>query len=281
MQLNEFVTADQPSGTLWGDRYKIPWDEPEFSRRMLDIHLSQESDLASRKLATVENHVRYLHETLLDSKPARILDLGCGPGLYASRLAALGHTVRAIDFSPASIEHAIEHNHHPDRCEFTLGDLRTVDFGGGYDLAVMIYGEFNAFSPEEIGDLLAKVHRALKSGGRFLAEAHAFDTIMGVGTGPDTWYKAPSGLFSDRPHLCLMQNHWYESERAAETVFHIVDAADGTVSTYRNTLQAWTESDYRNLLEAAGFTGVSVSPAWGRADPAERESMLHLSGIRA
>lgn len=31
--------------------------------------------------------------------PTRILDLGCGPGLYTSRLARLGHCCVGIDFS--------------------------------------------------------------------------------------------------------------------------------------------------------------------------------------
>ncbi|HHI03179.1 MAG TPA: hypothetical protein ENL22_06630, partial [candidate division Zixibacteria bacterium] len=35
--------------TLWDGKYKIPWDDPGFSRRMLQEHLSQDHDLASRK----------------------------------------------------------------------------------------------------------------------------------------------------------------------------------------------------------------------------------------
>jgi hypothetical protein len=31
---------------IWHGAYKIPWDEPEFSRRMLVEHLSQDHDLA-------------------------------------------------------------------------------------------------------------------------------------------------------------------------------------------------------------------------------------------
>ena len=33
---------------IWAGRYKIPWDEPGFSRRMLKEHLNQAHDLASR-----------------------------------------------------------------------------------------------------------------------------------------------------------------------------------------------------------------------------------------
>ena len=37
-----------------------------------------------------------------------ILDLGCGPGLYASEFAMRGHSVTGIDFSAESIRFAEE-----------------------------------------------------------------------------------------------------------------------------------------------------------------------------
>jgi predicted TPR repeat methyltransferase len=50
---------------------------------------------------------------VLQSEPQRILDLGCGPGLYTQRLASLGHTCVGIDISPASIAYA-RRVQHPD-----------------------------------------------------------------------------------------------------------------------------------------------------------------------
>jgi hypothetical protein len=58
---------------------KIPWNEPEFSRRMLREHLSQEHDRASRRFAVVDAHVERIDETLLAGRASRVLDLGCGP----------------------------------------------------------------------------------------------------------------------------------------------------------------------------------------------------------
>ena len=87
---------------------KIPWNDPVFSARMLREHLSQAHDAASRRFETIDKHVAWIHRTILAGRPAKILDLGCGPGLYASRLARLGHTCAGIDFSPASIAYARE-----------------------------------------------------------------------------------------------------------------------------------------------------------------------------
>ncbi|EBN1049881.1 hypothetical protein LME23_002765 [Salmonella enterica] len=38
---------------LLPDEGKIPWDEPAFSQRMLENHLSQDHDWASRRLSHV------------------------------------------------------------------------------------------------------------------------------------------------------------------------------------------------------------------------------------
>jgi 2-polyprenyl-3-methyl-5-hydroxy-6-metoxy-1,4-benzoquinol methylase len=73
---------------------------------MLAEHLTQAHDRASRRSTIIDQHTAWIHETLLQWQPATILDLGCGPGLYSNRLAALGHTCVGIDYSPASIAYA-------------------------------------------------------------------------------------------------------------------------------------------------------------------------------
>jgi SAM-dependent methyltransferase len=146
---------------LWEGAYKIPWDDPAFSRRMLAEHLSQEHELASRRVEWIDRQVEWIHRELLGAKAATILDLGCGPGFYAHRLAQRGHRVRGIDFGPASIDYARGHNPDATRCEFMLGDIRDIDFGGPYDLAMLLYGEFNVFPPRDAAAILAKLLASL------------------------------------------------------------------------------------------------------------------------
>ena len=59
-----------------------PWNDPDFSQRMLKEHLSQRHDAASRRTPTIKKHVNWIHNVVLDGKPSHVLDLGCGPGLY-------------------------------------------------------------------------------------------------------------------------------------------------------------------------------------------------------
>ncbi len=114
---------------------------------MLKEHLSQEHDAASRRFEIIDGNVGWIHRQILAGKPSKILDLGCGPGLYCSRLAALGHRSWGVDFSPASIDFAKKDAEQKNQaCQYTLGDIRQVDFGQGYDLVMLIFGEFNVIA---------------------------------------------------------------------------------------------------------------------------------------
>ena len=92
------VAGRQPVGEPWVEGEKIPWHDPDFSERMLAEHLSQSHDAASRRFDRIDRHVAWIHRELLEGVPTRVLDLGCGPGLYTSRLARLEHECVGIDF---------------------------------------------------------------------------------------------------------------------------------------------------------------------------------------
>jgi len=261
--LNTIIDRTVDEETLWDGAYKIPWNDPDFSRRMLAEHLSQEHDLASRKRDMIRTQVQWIHENICNNTPAKLLDIGCGPGLYIEQFAALDYDCCGIDFSPASIEYAKSQLH--DKAKLIQGDIRSVEFGGGYDLAMMVFGELNVFSPDECRKILRKTFEALSPGGKLLLEAHKFEAVERIGRTPDSWYKSGPGLmglFSDDPHICLIENHWLEKQQTALQQFHILNAADGTATSYRSTNRAWINDQYKQLLKDAGFTNITIHPDW-------------------
>jgi len=261
--LNTIIDQVADEAALWDGAYKIPWDDPDFSRRMLTEHLSQEHDLASRKREMIRTQVQWIHKHICNNTPAKLLDIGCGPGLYIEQFAALDYDCCGIDFSPASIEYA--KINLGDNARLVNGDIRSVNFGSGYDLAMMVFGEFNVFSPDECRKILKKTCEALAPGGKLLLEAHAFEAVERMGRTPNSWYKSGPGLlglFSDDPHICLTENQWLDKQQTALQQFHILDAADGTVTSYRSTTKAWTIDQYRNLLKEAGFANVTIHTDW-------------------
>jgi SAM-dependent methyltransferase len=238
----------------WAEGEKIPWDDPGFSQRMLQEHLTDRHDAASRRSAIIDRHVEWIHNEVLKKRPSRVLDLGCGPGLYTSRLARLGHTCVGIDFGPASIDYAREQAQGQRfECDYHLGDIRQVDYGDGFDLAMLIFGELNVFHPEDAVSILRKSRAALRPGGQLLLEVHTFDAVQRIGTAPATWRTSESGLFSPKPHLLLEESFWNEHQRAATTRYFVVDAETATGDRYAATAQAYTDEDYRSLISSAGF----------------------------
>lgn len=232
---------------------KIPWDNPDFSRRMLHEHLTQVHDAASRRTAIIERQVAWIDQHVLGAKSARILDLGCGPGLYTARLEALGHVCTGIDFSTASLEYARQIS----TCEYILGDVRAVEFGADYDLVMMIYGELNTFTPEDARRIVEKAYAALKPGGKLLLEPHTLEAVKRLGQEPPTWYSAQAGLFSDQPYICL-QESFFEAGTAV-TQFFVIDAQNGQTTPYASMLQAYSEAEYRHLLSP--FDSVRIFPS--------------------
>jgi len=231
---------------------------------MLDEHLSQEHDAASRRFEIIDKHVEWIHNQVLKGNPTRILDLGCGPGLYTHRLAKLGHHCVGIDFSPASIAYAKEQAEEAGLdCTYILQDIRTADYGNEYGLVMSIFGEFNVFRPGEARMILEKVHRTLVPNGFFLFEPHTFDAVVMIGEQPSLWYSTEKGLFSAEPHLCLQENFWDAEHSVTIQRYYIIDAASGEVTRYSSSMQAYTDEEYRSLLAECGFGKVVSYPSLG------------------
>lgn len=254
---------DQPidEANIWKGEYKIPWNDEEFSKRMLSEHLCQDHDLASRKEAIIRKQVAWIHTKINGNSPCYMLDLACGPGLYLNAFARLGYTGRGLDFAPASIAYACK-NQLSAEVEFSLEDLRSGDYGQKYDLITMIYGEFNVFSKEEMNHMVARMYAALKPGGKLLVEVQNYDHVKSIGQAPNSWFQADSGLFSTKPHLCLTRNYWFENSHASVQQFFVIDGLIGNIEVYNNTTQAYSEEEFYRIFQQAGFEQIQKVSDW-------------------
>lgn len=224
---------------------------------MLDEHVSQRHDWASRRFERIDAQVEWIHRHVLGGRPTSVLDLGCGPGLYTSRLAGLGHRCLGIDYSPASIAYASRHARHENlACDYWLEDIRHADYGTGFGLVMLVHGELNTFRPEETRFILRMAHDALAEGGTLLLEPHTYDAVRDSGARPSSWDTTERGLFSEKPHLCPQEHSWDEPTNTRTTRFFIIDAATGGVTIYAETLQAYSDEEYRSLLHECGFNKI-------------------------
>jgi SAM-dependent methyltransferase len=274
MNINAIINRDTPPAP-WAEGEKIPWDDPGFSERMLAEHLSQEHDMASRRAVTIDRHVAWIHETCLGGRPSRILDLGCGPGLYLQRLARLGHDCTGIDFSPASIRHARSQAVKAGLdIRYLQGDVRSTGFGEGFDLAMMVFGEFNVFQRDDARSMLERSHQALAPGGKIILEPQTYDIVEKEGTRPPSWHAESSGLFSEKAHLWLEEHFWHADRHAATVRYFIIDAATGAVQRYASTSQAYTDDDFDLLLTEAGFSRIRRFPSLDGTEENRQEGLF-------
>jgi predicted O-methyltransferase YrrM len=122
-------------------------------------------------IAAMHNNARQRAEQLAQATAAgasRMLDVGGGSGAYAIAFAKANPELRAEVFDqPAVLAIAERHIREAgleERISTRVGDLRTDEFGGGYDL-VLISAICHMLGEEENRDLLARVYRALVKGG--------------------------------------------------------------------------------------------------------------------
>ena len=107
------------------------------------------------------------------SKVSRMLDVGGGSGAYSIAFAWANQSLQSDILDLASVapiaQHHIDEAGVSDRVSVRLGDLRSDDFGAGYDL-VLISAICHMLDPEENRSLLRRSMAALAVGGRIVIQ---------------------------------------------------------------------------------------------------------------
>lgn len=235
------------------------WADPHISGQMLIAHLDPETDLASRVPETIDASVAWIIQTLGLATGETVLDLGCGPGLYASRLAKGGLAVTGVDLSPSSIAYgrdfAVEHGL---AINYVCQNYLSLTDEDRFDAALLIFGDYCTFSPEDRRRLLANIHNALHPGSYFVLDVstRVHRARHGLKNG---WYTSVGGFWRPGSHLVLEQGFDYP-ERAIWLDQYIVVAESGTMAVYRNWFQDYDRESITAELFAGGF---EVQSVWG------------------
>ena len=113
--------------------------------------------------------------------PKRILDLPCGFGRHANRLAALGHTVTGVDVQPGFLNIARRQASEMSvQVDYRQGDMRYIDFTGTFDRVLTLFSSFGYFSDEKNLQVLQNVARALKPCGLLALDFPNRDVMLKV-----------------------------------------------------------------------------------------------------
>ncbi len=248
----------------WVNDGNLPWNDADFSKRMLREHLDQSHGAASRVDPERAAIVDWLWEKLDLDKSKHMLDITCGPGLYAVEFARRGCMVKGIDFSPASIAYARDLAARYDvqsRCQFVEEDVRTAEFEENtYDAALFIYGQLAVFPRDQAQTLLNGIARALKPGGKLCVELLDQDKVDKENS--NWWFTDDKGLWGERPFLHMGERHWLPEQKISVEQFYVIDLESGQTMDINLSDQTYAVAEMEQMLLAAGFDSVDVYEHW-------------------
>jgi len=253
MKIKKIIeTAQKPEIYTFGTA--LMWVDEYISTQLLEVHLSQDVELASRKKTTISTTVDWILKKVPGDR-MNILDLGCGPGLYTENLAEYGHLVTGMDFSSNSINYAKESaNRKKLGINYIQQDYLELEEENRYDLILLIFTDFGVLTPDQREILLRNIYRALKPGGTFI-----FDVLNknsgGVTSASKNWELAEKGFWRNHPYLALTESFYYEKQNVTLNQ-HIIIDEDGGTEVYRFWIHTFSHIDLSAIISSAGFSTV-------------------------
>lgn len=228
------------------------WTDEYISKQLLDVHLSNETDLASRKKSTIVSTVNWILAHA-ENKKLKILDLGCGPGLYAELLAEKGHKVTGVDFSANSIDYAQKSAKeknlkikyiHENYLKFEMAK-ETFDF------VIFIYADLGVLHPDDQKKMLSSIYKALKPGGILIFDV-LNDKKLEKKITPKSWEVCKKGFWRPNSYLVLSESFFYEQEKVI-LYQHLVYDEENGLETYRFWTHFYSDEDLSELLSEQSF----------------------------
>jgi SAM-dependent methyltransferase len=233
---------------------------------MLDVHLDPSTHMASRGGDVIARHLDWLTAQLAGARGpgSRILDVGCGPGLYCHELARRGYQATGFDFAPAPLAwaRATAEAENLD-CRFLDADLTRLpdDFAarvGPVDAITFWFGEFHSFPPAVAAEFMPRLVDCLAPGGLFVLEYQPWDIF--VTENDSEWSARDRSVFCDKPHLWLQEFHWDADARTEVHVHWIIERESGNLKRYIQCHQGWPDDELVALLADSGVVDPVFHP---------------------
>ena len=228
------------------------WDDEHISKGMLEAHLDPNWDGASRRHKFMDESVEWIAQVAPPREYKKLLDLGCGPGLYAERFFRKGYEVTGVDFSKRSIAYAKEKAAERGQdISYSYQNYLEIDYEDAFDLATLIYCDYGALSHGQREVVMKNVYKALTKGGKFVLDVFTMKEFENVKES-NTWNVSKEGGFwKPHEHLCLESHYMYE-EDVRMNQYIIVDKAE-KVDVVRVWFKLFTVEAIAEELRKAGF----------------------------
>jgi SAM-dependent methyltransferase len=188
---------------------------------------------------------------LLGLQPGmRVLDIPCGHGRIASRLAAFGCEVVGVDSSARFLEVARQAGGAVD---YRQADMRRFKPEGGFHAVVNWFTSFGYFDEATDRALLAGWRRALVPGGKLVIELNNRQRVLSLiaATG------GPAVALLERGDDLMVDRTTFDTA-SGRTNTERIAVRDGRVRRYRFDVRTFAFTELRDWLLQAGFAGAAV-----------------------
>ncbi len=227
------------------------WDDPYISQSMLEAHLDPSHDAASRKPRIIDKTVEYWLSSGILRSGFKVLDLGCGPGLYAEKLSQAGMKVVGLDISQRSLNYATERAKEAGlKIEYLCMNFFEMNYREEFDTILQVYGELCVFPDQKRDLLLKKIYKALKPDGLFIFDVSTKTLRKQVGL-KNQWHVSNSGFWRPGKHLVLEEGFNYPEADTWLDQYIVIDEHDCKV--YRNWFHDYSLESIQPVLQSAGF----------------------------
>jgi 2-polyprenyl-3-methyl-5-hydroxy-6-metoxy-1,4-benzoquinol methylase len=229
------------------------WTDEHTSKQMLSFHLDEAIDVSSRNAEFINRSAQWIAAEFNIGKESNIADFGCGPGLYAARLARHGANVTGIDFSGRSIEYAKDVAAREQLAiSYVKQNYLEFETEERFDLVLMIMCDFCALSPAQRIGILRKFHRILKPGGSVLLDVYSLAAFEQQEEAAVYAVNQLNGFWSSNKYYGFLNTFKYDEQKIVLDKYTIIES-DRTRKVY-NWLQYFAPEDLEKEFIDAGFS---------------------------
>jgi SAM-dependent methyltransferase len=251
MYNNELKLFQRSKDVLWTDKH--------ISNSMLDAHLDETFEGASR---TIQKRTEIINWVKNNIKPrSKIIDLGCGPGLYAHELGKLGHNVLGIDFNKMSIDYAQENKSIKGVVEYRYCNYLQDSIEGKYNVAMMIYCDFGALIPDEQKLLLNRLDNILENDRIFIFDVFGKEEMKKQNEKRNWHISQGEDFWSKEPYFYMEEMKVFEKENTLGKRHYLVNQTRHEIKEYILWDQYYDEDSIKKLMLENGFETIKIKKA--------------------
>ena len=228
------------------------WTDEHTSSQMLKFHLDESVDVSSRNRKFIERSVKWIVSHFGVGKGIKIIDFGCGPGLYTTLLAERKADVTGIDFSGRSIRYAKDVAAKKGlEIEYICQNYLEFDTDKRFELIMMIMCDFCALSPDQREVMLAKFLGMLERGGSVLLDVYSLAAFKQREEAATYQRNLLDGFWSPEEYYGFLNTFKYENEKVVLDKYTIIEKS--RKRTVYNWLQYFSQESLRTEFERSGF----------------------------